>query len=98
MTEGSLLGRLDRLSEQQRDIPENIIPLSGVVRALAEMGEDKSALLYNHLKPGQNPNYPKGKEDNTHFNELGARKMAELVLQGIRELQLPLANYTVDHQ
>ncbi|RKD20105.1 GntR family transcriptional regulator [Pelobium manganitolerans] len=65
---------------------------------LAEMGEDKSALLYNHLKPGQNPNYPKGKEDNTHFNELGARKMAELVLQGIRELQLPLANYTVDHQ
>lgn len=62
---------------------------------LQELGEDKSALLYNHLKAGENPNYPKGKEDNTHFNELGARKMAELVLAGIRELNIPLANHIV---
>jgi lysophospholipase L1-like esterase len=62
---------------------------------LQQLGEDKSAMLYNHLKAGENPNYPKGKEDNTHFNELGARKMAELVLSGIRELNLPLAGYIV---
>lgn len=60
---------------------------------LQQLGEDKSALLYNHLLPGENPNYPKGKSDNTHFNELGARKMAELVLNGIKALNLPLAGY-----
>lgn len=55
---------------------------------LQHWGVEKSALLYNHLKPGEHPNYPEGKEDNTHFNELGARTMAELVLQEIRR-QLP---------
>jgi lysophospholipase L1-like esterase len=28
--------------------------------------------------------YPDGKEDNTHFNELGARLIAQLVLKEIR--------------
>lgn len=62
---------------------------------LQELGKDKSEMLYNHLKVGENPNYPKGIEDNTHFNELGARKMAELVLCGIKELNLPLVAYMV---
>nr|WP_294899231.1 rhamnogalacturonan acetylesterase [uncultured Pedobacter sp.] len=62
---------------------------------LQQLGEEKSAMIYNHVVPGENPNYPNGKEDNTHFNELGARKMAQLVLSGIRELNLPLKNYIV---
>ena len=52
---------------------------------LQEWGVDKSKCLYNHLAPGENPNYPVGKEDNTHFSELGARRMAELVLADIRK-------------
>ena len=43
-----------------------------------------------HLAPGEHPNYPDGREDNTHFNELGARRMAELVLADIRVLKLDL--------
>lgn len=62
---------------------------------LQELGADKSILIYNHLKPSENPNYPEGKEDDTHFNELGARKMAQLVLDGIRDLHLPLADNIV---
>lgn len=46
---------------------------------LTAWGPEKSKWLFNHLKPGQNPNYPEGNEDNTHFSELGARKMAEVV-------------------
>lgn len=46
---------------------------------LQQMGPVASQYLFNHLKPGEHPNYPEGKEDDTHFNELGARKMAELV-------------------
>lgn len=64
---------------------------------LKDLGPEKSTLLYNHLESGQNPNYPDGVEDNTHFNELGARRMAELALQGIRELDLELKAYIVQN-
>lgn len=58
---------------------------------LRELGPDDSKFLYLHLAPGQHPNYPEGVEDDTHFSEYGARRMAELVLQGLRELELDLA-------
>jgi lysophospholipase L1-like esterase len=54
------------------------------LRLLQQMGSEASAYLFNQLKPGEHPNYPGGVTDNTHFNELGARKMAELVLAEIR--------------
>jgi lysophospholipase L1-like esterase len=59
---------------------------------LQQMGVDDSKYLFNHLTPGEHPNYPAGKEDNTHFNELGARRVAELVLAGIQSLKLELAD------
>ncbi|MES2276566.1 MAG: rhamnogalacturonan acetylesterase [Bacteroidota bacterium] len=55
-------------------------------------GIEVSKLFYNHLVPGEHPNFPKGIDDDTHFNELGARKMAEIVLADIRSLKLELAN------
>lgn len=64
---------------------------------LKELGPEKSVFLYNHLDPGQNPNYPEGVKDNTHFNELGARRMAELALQGIRELNIDLQDHIVQN-
>ncbi len=58
---------------------------------LQKFGPEDSKYLFNHLAPGENPHYPDGRQDNTHFSELGARKMAELVLDGIKELHLGLA-------
>ena len=49
-------------------------------------GVENSKLLFNHLKPGEHPNYPNGNADNTHFNELGARKMAEIVYADLKKL------------
>lgn len=60
-------------------------------KLLRKLGPEDSKFLYNHLKPGQNPHYPEGVKDNTHFSEYGARRMAELALEGIRELNLDLA-------
>lgn len=57
---------------------------------LQEFGEENSKLLFLQLQPGEHPNYPDGKDDNTHFNELGARKMAQIVLKEIRNLNLDL--------
>ncbi|MDF3078158.1 MAG: rhamnogalacturonan acetylesterase [Sphingobacteriaceae bacterium] len=65
---------------------------------LQKWGAEKSILLYNHLAPGEHPNYPAGKQDNTHFNELGARLMAQLVLAEIKKLNLPLADRIVKPQ
>ena len=63
-----------------------VMDLNEKSKALYEQfGPVNSKLLFNYLQPGEHPNYPEGKEDNTHFNELGARKIAQLVLQEIRE-------------
>ncbi|MEO7984602.1 MAG: rhamnogalacturonan acetylesterase [Bacteroidota bacterium] len=57
---------------------------------LQRLGVEGSTYLFNQLKPGENPNYPDGVKDDTHFSELGARKMAELVLAEIRNLKIDL--------
>ena len=58
---------------------------------LQQFGPEYAKLLFMQLEPGEHPNYPDGQKDNTHFNEFGARKMAELVLAEIRTLHLELA-------
>ena len=50
-----------------------------------QMGVENSKLLFLHLQPGEHPNHPEGKEDNTHFSELGARMVAQLVLREIKK-------------
>ncbi len=60
-----------------------------------QLGEEHSKLLFLHLKPGEHPNYPEGKDDNTHFNELGARMIAQIVLKEIKALNLELAERIV---
>lgn len=73
-----------KLAAEQQVI---LIDLDVKSRALLqEMGVGQSIFLFNHLKPGQHPNYPEGKTDDTHFSELGARRMAELALAEIRVL------------
>ena len=57
---------------------------------LQQFGVENSKLLFNQLLPGEHPNYPAGKEDNTHFNELGARKMAQLAVSQVMAQKLPI--------
>ena len=65
---------------------------------LNQFGPEKAKLLYMHLEPGEHPAYPDGQKDNTHFSEYGARRMAELVLAGIRELNLELVSHIIKKQ
>jgi lysophospholipase L1-like esterase len=55
-----------------------------------QFGKGDSKLLFMQLKPGEHPNYPDGRDDNTHFNELGARLIAQLVLKELKELKIEL--------
>lgn len=67
------------------------IDLDEKSRALyQQMGEENSKLLFLQLQPGEHPNYPEGKTDNTHFNELGARLIAQLVLKELKTLNIEL--------
>jgi lysophospholipase L1-like esterase len=59
---------------------------------LQKFGEEQSKLLFLQLAPGEHPNYPDGKADNTHFNELGARLMAQIVLSEIKNQKIGLAD------
>ena len=59
---------------------------------LQQYGPDKSKMLFNWLAQDEHPNYPRGNQDDTHFNELGARKVAEIVLKDIRAMKLELAD------
>jgi lysophospholipase L1-like esterase len=61
-----------------------------------QMGPENSKLLFMHLQPGEHPNYMNGKVDNTHFNELGARRIAQIVLAEIKSLNLELASRVVN--
>lgn len=49
------------------------------------LGESKSTALFLHVKPGTNRNFPGGRIDNTHFVEEGARTMAGLFVEGLKE-------------
>jgi len=60
---------------------------------LQQMGPVNSKWLYDYVEPGEHPNYPEGKQDDTHFSELGARKIAEIVLKDVRSLRLELAQH-----
>jgi lysophospholipase L1-like esterase len=62
---------------------------------LQKWGEEQSKLLFVQLAAGEHPNYPEGRIDNTHFNELGARLMAQIVLGEIRNQKMQLADRIV---
>lgn len=60
-----------------------------------QFGDEQSKWLFLQLQPGEHPNYPDGKIDNTHFSELGARLIAQQVLAAIRQLPIDLKDYII---
>ena len=62
---------------------------------LQQFGPEFSKYLFLQLQPGEHPNYPDGRDDNTHFSEWGARKIAQLVLAEMKALKLELADRIV---
>jgi len=97
---GNVQGTHDVYSELVRQVAkEQSVPLIDLDKewqaVMQQYGVENSKMLFNHLAPGENPNYPDGKTDDTHFNELGARKVAQIVLADIKRLNLDLAQRIV---
>ncbi len=56
---------------------------------LTRLGDEPSIKLFNYVDSG-NVNYLKGKKDDTHLSPEGAKQVAGLVVEGIKELKLNL--------
>ena len=98
---GNVVGTHDEYAEIVRKVAkEQNVPLIDLdvkgQELYRQMGPEYSKLLLLHLAPGEHPNYPEGKEDDTHFSELGARKVAQIVLAEIKAQNLGLADRIVN--
>src|SRR5215204_6131591 len=94
---GKIEGTHDVYSQIVRDVVKEekviLFDMDKITQQLyQQFGVENSNLLFLQLKPGEHPNYPGGKVDNTHFNELGARLVAQLVLKEIKNQKLELAD------
>jgi len=65
-------------------------------KVVSELGDEESKKLYNYVEVG-NANFPNGKKDDTHFSPEGAKKMAELAIEGIKEIKLDLVKRIINN-
>jgi lysophospholipase L1-like esterase len=72
-----------------------VIDLTSKSKAVFQtLGPERTKNVFLWLKVGQNENYPNGVQDNTHFQETGAKMVARLVLEGIEDSNIvPLRNH-----
>lgn len=76
-----------------------LIDLGKVSQAMVQAaGPEAAKGYYLHYDGAAGaPGYPKGVADDTHFSELGARRVADLVATGLKATRLPIARYVTPH-
>lgn len=66
------------------------------IEFFTSIGPEATKRSFMYLAPGEHPNYPNGLSDYIHFQETGARQLARLVVEAVRELNIqPLAQHVV---
>jgi lysophospholipase L1-like esterase len=60
---------------------------------LDKLGPEGTKKIFLWIPPGKYGLLPDGKKDDTHFTQFGAIQIAGLVVQGLRELDLPLRDF-----
>ncbi len=82
-THGAYPGYIREVAESKKVL---FIDLQLKTRELLQkQGEESSKKLFMHVASGVNRNFPKGIEDNTHFNSTGANAVAGLFVEGLKE-------------
>ncbi|WP_257535977.1 rhamnogalacturonan acetylesterase [Metabacillus litoralis] len=93
-THGDYPKAMKQLAEEE-NVP--VIDLTSKSNQLfSKLGANKTKELFLWLPPNKNPHFPEGKKDNTHFQERGAYIVASLVIDGIKELNLPIKEHIVN--
>lgn len=79
---------------ERENVP--IIDLTTMSTILYEtMGEEGSKRLLVHYPANTFPNQEKALADNTHFNTFGAYEIAKCIVEGLKQLALPITNHIV---
>jgi lysophospholipase L1-like esterase len=90
-THGDYPGVVRELAAEQK------VPLIDVhqssMQLLTTLGPEDSKKAFVWIKPDLYTVNRAGRQDNTHFNEMGALKIAGLVVEGLKKLELPLTNH-----
>ena len=74
-----------------------LIDLNEMTRTLYEaLGVEGAKRAFVHYPAGTYPGQTAALEDNTHFNPYGACQIAKCVIEGMRQLDLPLVRYLRD--
>ena len=82
-THGEYPAAIRKLAAERR-IP--LLDLKKASRALyLSLGEEKTAELFVRLAPGEHPDFPDGHDDKTHFNAHGAKVIAGLMADLMRQ-------------
>ncbi len=80
--------------EVAREEKTPLLELRGrTVELERSLGPEGSRLLHLYLPPGKYAAYPQGAKDDTHHGDYGAARIAELVADEIRRIDLPLARW-----
>ena len=66
-------------------------------KAIEKLGPEASKDLFVWFGPGVHKRFSKGKQDDTHLKFTGAVTMAQLAVDGIRELKLPIEKELVPY-
>ena len=99
--EGHIINTHEDYPEAMRFLAarENIplIELNEMTRTLYEaLGVDASKGAFVHYPAGTYPGQRNALEDNTHFNPYGAYQIAKCVIEGMKQLDLPLVGFLRD--
>ncbi|OAQ38013.1 rhamnogalacturonan acetylesterase [Pedobacter psychrophilus] len=62
-------------------------------KLVEDSGPEESKKLFLYIEPGKFTKLPDGKKDDSHLCVEGARKVAQLAAEGIKEQKLAIANY-----
>lgn len=77
-----------------KDLGVQVIELHEMTRTFFEtLGVEDSKRSLVHYPAGTYPNQATKFEDNTHFNPYGAYEIAKMVIEGMKELKLPITEH-----
>lgn len=96
--DGKLIDTHGEYPEVVREVArQEKVPLLDMQKSTAVLetkhGIEGSQKLHLWFAPGEHPKLPGGMQDDTHYSELGAKLVADLAVEEIAELRLPLVKH-----
>lgn len=97
-----------RFIDQHADYPSVVREVAGEFKVpfidvhkksmelFAKLGPEETKKIFLHVEKGKYKTFPDGKEDDTHFTRYGALIVAKMVVEGIKELNLPFTGSLVE--